>query len=138
MKHPASKASVFLGGTCNGSTWRDELIPILRIDYFNPVTEIWAPENQKEEKCQRAKCHFCLYTITPKMTGVFSIAEVVEDSIKQPHKTIFCLLDQDGNEKFTPEQWNSLNAVAELVNNNGAQVCYSLSDVANIRHASNS
>ena len=30
---------VFLGGTCNNSTWRDELIPQLKIDYFNPVVE---------------------------------------------------------------------------------------------------
>ena len=25
---------VFLGGTCNGSLWRNELIPQLKIDYF--------------------------------------------------------------------------------------------------------
>jgi len=30
---------VFLGGTCNESTWRDELIPMLEIDYFNPVVD---------------------------------------------------------------------------------------------------
>lgn len=28
---------VFLGGTCNGSIWREKLIPLLKIDYFNPV-----------------------------------------------------------------------------------------------------
>ena len=26
---------VFLGGTCNGSKWRDEIIKLLEIDYFN-------------------------------------------------------------------------------------------------------
>ncbi|WP_235906015.1 nucleoside 2-deoxyribosyltransferase domain-containing protein [Ginsengibacter hankyongi] len=26
---------VFLGGTCNGSTWRDTLIKDLQIDYFS-------------------------------------------------------------------------------------------------------
>lgn len=31
---------VFLGGTCNESTWRDELIKKLKIDYFNPVVKI--------------------------------------------------------------------------------------------------
>ena len=30
---------VFLGGTCNESTWRDELIKKLKIDYFNPVVD---------------------------------------------------------------------------------------------------
>ena len=44
---------VFLGGTCNGSTWRDELIPMLNIDYFNPVVENWTSECQKEELKQR-------------------------------------------------------------------------------------
>ena len=31
---------VFLGGTCNESTWRNELIPLLEnagVEYFNPV-----------------------------------------------------------------------------------------------------
>jgi hypothetical protein len=30
---------VFLGGTCAETTWRDDLIPKLQIDYFNPVVE---------------------------------------------------------------------------------------------------
>lgn len=30
---------VFLSGTCNESTWRDELIKLLEIDYFNPVVK---------------------------------------------------------------------------------------------------
>ena len=33
---------VFLGGTCNESTWRDELMPLLKnegVEYFNPVVE---------------------------------------------------------------------------------------------------
>ena len=30
---------VFLGGTCNGSSWRDELIKDLKIDYFQPCAE---------------------------------------------------------------------------------------------------
>lgn len=28
---------VFLGGTCNDTTWRDKIIPYLKIDYFNPI-----------------------------------------------------------------------------------------------------
>lgn len=30
---------VFLGGTCNNSTWREELKPLLKIDYFDPVVK---------------------------------------------------------------------------------------------------
>lgn len=32
---------VFLGGTCNGSKWREELIPLLQVGYFNPVVDEW-------------------------------------------------------------------------------------------------
>ena len=35
---------IFLGGTCNGTTWRDELIKGLTVDYFNPVVEDWTEE----------------------------------------------------------------------------------------------
>lgn len=79
---------VFLGGTCNGSTWRDALIPKLRIDYFNPVVEDWTPECQAEEVRQRQECDFVLYTITKEMKGVYSIAEVVDDSNKRPARTV--------------------------------------------------
>ena len=40
---------VFLGGTCNGSNWREELIKELDIDYFNPVIENWDDKAQVNE-----------------------------------------------------------------------------------------
>ena len=111
---------VFLGGTCNESKWRDEVISMLKIDYFNPVVEDWTAECQAEEIKQRTECDFVLYVITPKMTGVYSIAEVVDDSNKQPKKTIFVFLEKDTEEySFTKGQIKSLSAVAEMVVNNG-------------------
>lgn len=86
---------VFLGGTCNGSTWREELIPLLGIDYFNPVVEDWTEECMAEERRQREECDYCLYVITPRMAGVYSVAEVVDDSNKRPGNTVFCLLEND-------------------------------------------
>jgi len=111
---------VFLGGTCNGSGWRGKLISGLAIDYFNPVVEDWTPECQAEEIRQREKCNFCLYVITPKMNGIYSIAEVVDDSNKRPEKTIFCYLQKDGEHKFTPGKIKSLNQVGKMVRGNGA------------------
>lgn len=122
---------VFLGGTCNESTWRDDLIKLLKVDYFNPVVENWTEECMKEERKQRRECDFCLYTITPKMTGVYSIAEVVDDSNKRPNKTIFCLLTQDYDKKFTPTQLKSLDQVGKMVERNGGKYFRSLKDVAN-------
>lgn len=30
---------VFLGGTCAGWKWRDELQPLLKCDYYNPIVK---------------------------------------------------------------------------------------------------
>lgn len=103
---------VFLGGTCNGSTWRDELIPHLTIDYFNPVVEDWTPECQEEEERQKEfDCDTHLYVITSDMKGVFSIAEAVESAMRQD-KTCVLAIALGG---FDKQQANSLRAVANLV-----------------------
>jgi len=124
------KKKVFLGGTCNNSTWRDKLIKKLEIDYFNPVVEDWTPECIKEEIKQRKNCDFVLYVITPEMTGVYSIAEVVDDSNKRPEKTVFCWDDDDWAEKFEGHQRKSLNQVGDMVKENGGKVCDNLKQVA--------
>jgi len=125
-----SNKKVFLGGTCNGSQWRETLIPMLSVKFFNPVVENWTPECQDEEIKQRQECDFCLYTITPKMTGVYSIAEVVDDSNKRPEKTVFVEIDQDGDEQFTPVQIKSMKMVKRMIEENGGKVCDSLTDAA--------
>ena len=70
------KKKVALMGTCAESTWREQLIPQLDIDYFDPVVDDWTPECQEEEIRQRETCDFCLYVITPSMKGVYSIKRV--------------------------------------------------------------
>lgn len=120
---------VFLGGTCNNSAWRSDLIKQLKIEYFNPVVDDWTPECMDEEIKQRKECDFCLYVITPKMTGVYSIAEVVDDSNKHPTKTVFCFLKEDET-KFTDGQIKSLDQVKRMVKENGGNVFDSLKEVA--------
>lgn len=120
---------VFLGGTCNESNWRDILIKNLTIDYFNPVVEDWTPECQEEEIKQRKTCNFVLYCITPKMTGVYSIAEVVDDSNKRPDKTLFVILKKDGSEIFTKGQLKSLEQVSKMVEKNGGKTFKTLDTV---------
>jgi Nucleoside 2-deoxyribosyltransferase like len=121
---------VFLGGTCNGSTWRDALIKDLKIDYFHPCAEEWTAEMMKEEIKQRAECDFCLYVITPKMTGVYSIAEVVDDSNKRPQKTIFCYLTSDENQQFSAAQIKSLEQTGKMIKENGATFLKTLAETA--------
>jgi Nucleoside 2-deoxyribosyltransferase like len=129
---------VFLGGTCNDSAWRNALIPMLKIDYYNPVVADWTLECQEEELQQRKECDYCLYVITPKMSGVYSIAELVDDSNKRPSKTIFCFLLTDGAKRFSVSQIKSMHAVAALINSNGATTCNSLDHVAEFLNYLNS
>ena len=121
---------VFLGGTCNGSNWREQLIPLLTIDYFNPVVEDWTPECMDEEIRQRKECDYCLYVLTPKMKGVYSIAEVVDDSNKRPEKTVFCYLPDDDGEYFDKHQVKSMDSVCRMIDENGGKVCMTLGEVA--------
>ena len=124
------QCTVFLGGTYNESTWRDELIKKLKIDYFNPVVDDWTEECYKEELRQREICDYCLYVITPRMTGVYSIAEVIDDSNKRPEKTIFCFLSNDDSKRFVNGQIKSLDKVGIMVENNGGKYFKSLDEVA--------
>jgi len=121
---------VFLGGTCNESTWRNRIIPMLDIGYFNPVVDDWTEDCMVREIQERQTCDFCLYAITPKMTGVYSIAEVVDDSNKRPSQTILVLLKDDLDKTFSHGQWKSLRSVAKMVKANGANVFDNLKSAA--------
>lgn len=95
---------VFLGGTCAGWKWRDELQPLLKCDYYNPIVKN-------------------LYGITNGIKGVYSIAEVVDDSNKRPEKTIFLNLyktyERSGESK---QMAHSLKAVENMLKANGVVV----------------
>jgi len=125
-------SKVFLGGTCNGSKWRNRIVHMLDIDYFNPVVDDWTEDCMDEELRQRDICDFCLYTITPLMTGVYSIAEVVDDSNKRPEKTVFVVLTSDGtfHETFSDGQIKSLKSVSRMVVKNGGKFFESLKSAA--------
>lgn len=128
MENFRTPKRVFLGGTY-GSDWRNKMMEYLQaagLEYFNPVVKKWNDKAPANELRERENCDFCLYTITPKMTGTYSIAEVVDDSNKRPHKTVMVLLEKDGELKFSESQWMSLNAVASLVKRNGGVIFYSL------------
>ena len=124
------KLKVFLGGTCNESMWREILKPQLNIDYFDPIVDDWTPECQEEEIRQRQLCDFLLYVITPKMKGVYSIAEAVDDANKFPEKTIFCYMPEDDGVQFSDSQKKSLAAVAKLVQANGGCMLDGLNSIA--------
>ena len=116
---------VFLGGTCAGRKWRDEIIPQLQCDYYNPIVKNWSEADRLREVHERQTADIVVYTITSDMAGVYSIAEAIDDSNKRPFKTVICIL-YDG---FGKKMSHSLKAVANLAKENGAQVVESLEEL---------
>ena len=113
---------IFLGGTKDG-TWRDELITKLNTyDYYWPTD--WTPECMVEELRQREIAEYVVYVITPRMTGVYSIAEVVDDSNKRAG-VVLCVIGD-----WPEGQRRSLDAVKKMVQNNGGAVCATLKELA--------
>ena len=121
---------VFLGGTCNGSHWREALRPLLHMDVYDPQADDWTEDQYEEELKQRTQCDFLLYVITPKMEGVYSIAEVVEDSHAYPSRVYVCFLQEDEGRMFTAAQEKSLQAVARLLQWHGVTCYHTLPEVA--------
>jgi len=116
---------IFLGGTCTeGTTWREEIIPLLEkagLEYFNPVVAKgdWDEAAQQNELNERNGCDFTTYKKKKKMTGVYSVAEAVDDSNKRPEKVILIVLEKDGDDSFDEAQMDSLESVGLMVERNG-------------------
>ena len=103
---------IFLGGTCNNSTWRSQIEKLIQAPMFNPVVDDWTKECQAIEMDEKEnKCNIHLYVITSEMTGVFSIAEVI-DSVHNKTKITLLHVMPDG---FNKVQLKSLEAVVNLV-----------------------
>lgn len=110
------KNKIFLGGTCAETTWREELIKSIQIPYFNPVVKDWTPECQAVEMVEKeVGCNIHFYCITKEMTGVFSIAEVIDSVHTKGKITILHVIPQG----FEGHQIKSLQAVVNLVNIRG-------------------
>lgn len=128
---------VFLGGTVNDSKWRDYVIPKLEVDYYNPVVEQWNEDAYQRELYEREHCDFCLYVLTPKLTGFYTIAEVLDDSYKKPDRTIFCYLAEDDGDTFTKAQIDEFDAIGKMVTSNGAAWCQTLDDIIAFLNSAN-
>ena len=103
------KLSVFLGGTCGSSTWRENLTEMLgeSVDAFNPVVPDWTPECQAVEDAHKENDDIVLYVITPETPGTYSISEITRSSITQPERTMICVIPE-ANGKAFDEAVNSI------------------------------
>lgn len=123
---------VFLDGTFDESTWRDKLIPMLEIEYFNPAVYDWSPECRAQELKARENCDYFLYVITPKASLKFEVNGLLENARTHPEQTLFCFLTDDGGECFTDYMMDFMHNLFKLVESNGATVAYDLEQVAEI------
>lgn len=125
---------VFLGGTCAGWKWRDKLQPLLKCEYYNPIVKNWSEADRLREVHERETADFVLYGITNGIKGVYSIAEVVDDSNKRPEKTLFLNLYDIDKEmihgRAYREMNHSLKAVENLLKENGVKIFHSIQEVA--------
>lgn len=120
---------VFLGGTVNGSKWRDIVKEKLIIDYFDPVVDEWNDAAYERELSERRYCDYVLYVLTPRMTGFYAIAEVTDDSFQRPDRTIYCYLPDDDGEKFTAEQTAEFEMLGRVVKENGGKWLANLDEI---------
>lgn len=104
------KSKVFLGGTCNNTTWREYLMPLLKIDYFNPVVINWNKKHIKIEENEKKTSNIHLYTITYKLTGIYSIVEMIVSASKDII-TVICF----DIHKLTKDQIKSVKASIKLI-----------------------
>lgn len=142
---PKPVQRVFLGGTCNGSLWRDVFIKEVnkddvlreRLSLFNPVVEDWTPECQANEEREKREADILFFGITTEQTGFYSIAEFADAVHTFPEKKIVVVfMNHDGD--FTPAQEKSNAAIINLLARNknfcGSTGYETMAEVAETMH----
>jgi len=105
---------VFLGGACT-SNWRKDLIPLLEIDYFNPIVEEWSEDLRLVvEKEKEFECDIHLYMIDSTMTGKYTFLEIGVSLMKNNIITIV----QINPDNFTNKELDNMEAILNLVAEN--------------------
>ena len=121
---------IFLGGTTNGSKWRDEFIQLMKkaepkIKSFNPVVDHWTQECIDLENFVKMHTKYHVYVITPLLTGYYSIAEMVDSAHDHSKKTLFFIKEEDIDRNGETVGWdagprNSLTVISNLLVQHGA------------------
>lgn len=113
---------------------------MLDCDYYNPIVKNWSEEDRLREVKEREESDYVLYGITNGIKGVYSIAEVVDDSHKRPDKVIFLNLYQEQKNKQSKQMSHSLKAVENLLKENRIKVysgVHAMQDVADFLNLMN-
>jgi len=127
------KLTVFLGGTCGSSTWREKLFTQLsdNIQAFNPVVPDWTPECQELEDYHKANDDVNLFVITPETNSSYSLFEIGVEATKRPKRTVVCFLDNENGTLFEGQQAKAVKKITEDLKNMGVSVYNNLEELAN-------
>lgn len=138
------KYDVYLGGTCIKSPflwdWRTDFIRMLddTVHYYDPFVRKWennwSDVNKTEDNdIKRSESKYCVFVFTSDIIGVYSVTQAVEDSIKRPNGTVLVAF-VDYRKKFDENEHfiRSMKSALDLCKANGAIVCESIQDMANI------
>lgn len=93
-------SKLFLGGTCAGPDYRELLIPLLTVPYFNPVVANWTEADAVRENQEKASALANVFVITPAAIGSYSIAELTELAITSDKPLFVMFMEVEGY------QWN--------------------------------
>eukprot|EP00301_Raphidiophrys_heterophryoidea_P001254 c10610_g1_i1.p1 GENE.c10610_g1_i1~~c10610_g1_i1.p1 ORF type:complete len:191 (+),score=50.30 c10610_g1_i1:181-753(+) len=95
---------VFLGGSCNPTTWRHEIavpkLEALNITFYNPQVDEWSPELVALEAHFKTTAQVLLFVIDDATRAVASMVEAVEFITEKPDRIVVAVLDLDSNSKF--------------------------------------
>lgn len=110
------KDKIYLGGSIS-TKWREKLIPLLKLQYFDPKTEDCDEVSKAIEDIEkRDKCNIHLYVITSGDIDIpKNIAEATESTFNQEKSTIFAIIPQDIEKKAL----ESLKKAAAIIIRNG-------------------
>ncbi len=88
---------VFLGGSCNPTTWRlTTAIPALTaagVTFFNPQVKNWTKELEAAEAVAKVSCEAHLWVIDGQTRAVASMIEVAEWGVLDPGRLYLVVLD---------------------------------------------
>jgi hypothetical protein len=77
-----SSFDVFLGGSCNPTTWRtDVAVPFLQkhtLSFFNPQVSQWTPDLMNIERKAKEQARVLLFVIGPETRGLGQMLEATE------------------------------------------------------------
>lgn len=105
---------IYLRNIGNSTNYRAAIKEKKEADFY--------PEQEGDKEAsndEKLKCDYFVYIFTPSFNDLFAVAEVIDDAIKYPDKTLFCFFDDEKEGKgFSKHQVKSLKAVAKMVASN--------------------